>query len=62
MSLRLGTLPGSDVRIVSDEAVAAIRRHVPSTTVVSVPGATHYTVLLGDAGARAVARVLTEVP
>jgi pimeloyl-ACP methyl ester carboxylesterase len=47
--------------IVPDEAVAALRRRVRQTAVVTVDGANHYTIMLAEPGARIVAGVLAEV-
>ena len=47
--------------IVTDEVVAAIRRRVRHTAVVTVDEATHYTIVLGRAGANVVAGLLAEV-
>jgi lipase len=46
--------------ILSDEAVAAVRRRVPHAAVVTVDDATHYTIVLADPGARIVAGLLRE--
>lgn len=48
--------------IVTDEVVAAIRRRVRDAAVVTIDDATHYTVVLGDAGAKLVAGLLAELP
>lgn len=47
--------------VVTEDVVSAVRRRVRHTAVVSVDGANHYTIILGEAGARIVAATLTEV-
>jgi pimeloyl-ACP methyl ester carboxylesterase len=47
--------------LLSDEVVARMRRHAPQAGLRTVEDASHYTILLGEAGATTVARLLQEV-
>lgn len=48
--------------IVTDDVVAAVRRRARHAAVVTVDDATHYTIVLADAGAQLIAGLLMEVP